>query len=177
MRVAQPGRSAVLEAALIEAISDGLPLVKRPYAALAARLACSESDVIEGIKSIIAEDKLKRFGIVVRHRKLGYRANGMVVWDIPDHRLSDLGQRIGQYSFVTLCYQRPRRLPAWRYNLFSMIHGLDRRAVIDQVEYIAEQCDMRGIDHEILFSKRCFKQRGANHKARQPQQLEQAHNG
>ena len=149
------------EAALIEAISEGLPLISRPYAELAARLDCSEAEVIDGIRAIITEGSLKRFGVIVRHRKLGYRANGMVVWDIPDERVGEVGHCIGQYVFVTLCYQRPRRLPDWRYNLFSMIHGQDRAAVSTQVNFIAGQCGLQGIEHEILFSTRCFKQRGA----------------
>ncbi len=152
-----------LQQSLIEVISEGLPLVKRPYAEIALRLNCSEAEVIDGIREITERGDLKRFGVVVRHRKLGYRANGMVVWDVPDARAAELGQCIGQYSFVTLCYQRPRRLPEWRYNLFSMIHGQDREAVIDQVAYIVKQCSLQGIEHEILFSKRCFKQRGANY--------------
>jgi DNA-binding Lrp family transcriptional regulator len=155
--------SPQLQKALIEVISEGLPLVKRPYAEIAARLHCSEAEVIDGIREITARGDLKRFGVVVRHRKLGYRANGMVVWDIPDSRVTEVGHCIGQYSFVTLCYQRPRRLPEWRYNLFSMIHGQDREAVIDQVAFIVEQCGLQGIEHEILFSKRCFKQRGASY--------------
>lgn len=154
-----------LREALIKAIGEGLPLVKRPYQEIALRLHCSEAEVISGIQSIIAEGNLKRFGVVVRHRKLGYRANGMVVWDVPDNRITELGHCIGQYSFVTLCYQRPRRLPQWRYNLFSMIHGQDRAAVIDQVEFMVQQCGLQGIEHEILFSRRCFKQRGANYAA------------
>lgn len=170
-------RSIALEDALIAVISEGLPLVKRPYAEIANQLACSEAEVIDGIGQIIADGKLKRFGVVVRHRKLGYRANGMVVWDVPDHRVAELGRCIGQYAFVTLCYQRPRRLPEWRYNLFSMIHGQDRQAVIDQVEFIVAQCAMQGIEHEILFSKRCFKQRGANHRAMLPQRVDQARHG
>ena len=149
--------------ALIEIISKGLPLVQRPYAAIAAQLGCSETAVIDGIKRIIARGDVKRFGVVVRHRKLGYRANGMVVWDIPDARVAEVGHCIGQYSFVTLCYQRPRRLPEWRYNLFSMIHGQDRPAVSAQVEFIVEQCGLHDIAHEILFSQRCFKQRGASY--------------
>jgi DNA-binding Lrp family transcriptional regulator len=153
------------EAALIEAISEGLPLVRRPYAEIAARLGCSETQVIDGIEAIIAEGGLKRFGVVVRHRKLGYRANGMVVWDLPDQRVNEIGNCIGQYAFVTLCYQRPRRLPHWPYNLFCMIHGQDREAVRAQVDFIAEQCGLQAIDHEILFSKRCFKQRGARHES------------
>ena len=157
-----------LHEALIKIISDGLPLVKRPYAEIARQLNCSESAVIDGIKSIIAGGDLKRFGVVVRHRKLGYRANGMVVWDLPDNRVTEIGHCIGQYSFVTLCYQRPRRLPEWGYNLFSMIHGRDRAAVVEQVELIVQQCGLQSIRHEILFSKRCFKQRGANYRSDLP---------
>jgi DNA-binding Lrp family transcriptional regulator len=159
-------RNPGLRDALIKVIGEGLPLVKRPYAEIAQRLNCSEAEVIAGIQSIITQGDLKRFGVVVRHRKLGYRANGMVVWDVPDNRVTELGHCIGQYSFVTLCYQRPRRLPEWRYNLFSMIHGQDRAAVIEQVEFVVQQCGLQGIEHEILFSRRCFKQRGANYTGR-----------
>lgn len=151
------------EKSLIEVMSHGLPLVSRPYAQIAEQIGCSESEVLAGIKRIMLRGDIKRFGVVVRHRKLGYRANGMVVWDIPDTAVAELGRRIGQYSFVTLCYQRPRRLPEWRYNLFSMIHGHDRSAVIEQVKLIVEQCGLHEITYEILFSGRCFKQRGANY--------------
>jgi DNA-binding Lrp family transcriptional regulator len=157
-----------LQTALIEIISKGIPLVNRPYAAIAERLGCSEEEVLEGIRRIMMRGDLKRFGVVVRHRELGYRANGMVVWDIPDARVAEVGHCIGQYSFVTLCYQRPRRLPDWHYNLFSMIHGRDRDAVLEQVEFIVSQCGLHDIEHEILFSKRCFKQRGASYQAKRP---------
>ena len=159
-------RDTAFETALIEIISKGLPLVKTPYAAIGEQLGCSEQAVIDGIQRIMMRGDLKRFGVVVRHRQLGYRANGMVVWDIPDERVKQVGQCIGQYSFVTLCYQRPRRLPDWHYNLFSMIHGRDRVAVEEQVEFIVEQCGLRGIEYKILFSSRCFKQRGASYNRR-----------
>lgn len=163
-------RDSAFETALIEAISHGLPLIRQPYAAVAQQLDCSEEEVIAGIKRIMMRGDLKRFGVVVRHRQLGYRANGMVVWDIHDDRVKQVGHCIGQYSFVTLCYQRPRRLPDWRYNLFSMIHGRDREAVESQVEFIVEQCGLHEIEHKILFSKRCFKQRGASYSRRHKDQ-------
>ncbi len=149
------------EKRLIEATSQGLPLVSRPYAAIAKQIGSTEARVIEGIHRIMQRGDIKRFGVVVRHRELGYRANGMVVWDIPDERVAEVGSCIGQYNFVTLCYQRPRRLPDWSYNLFSMVHGRDRCDVIEQVKYIVEQCGLQQFSHEILFSGRCFKQRGA----------------
>jgi len=155
------------EKALIEIMSQGLPLVSRPYARIAEQLGSSEALVIKGIQQILLRGDVKRFGVVVRHRKLGYRANGMVVWDVPDARVAELGACIGQYPFVTLCYQRPRRLPQWRYNLFSMIHGKDHAEVIEQVNFISEQCGLNEMAHEILFSGRCFKQRGANYPRQQ----------
>ena len=157
-------QDTAFEAALIEAIGRGLPLVSRPYADIAERLGRSEQEVIDRIKYILLRGDLKRFGVVVRHRKLGYRANAMVVWDIPQPRVGELGHCISRYPFVTLCYQRPRRPPDWPYNLFSMIHGQSRDAVIDQVAQIVRHCGLSDIDHEILFSPRCFKQRGAAYR-------------
>ena len=153
------------EKSLIEAISQGLPLVSRPYEEIARQINSTESRVIEGIQRIIQRGDIKRFGVVVRHRKLGYRANGMVVWDIPDEHIERIGHCIGRYDFVTLCYQRPRRLPDWPYNLFSMIHGRNRREVHQQVNFIVEQCGLDKFSHEILFSSRCFKQRGASYSS------------
>ena len=90
------------EKRLIQATSQGLPLVSRPYAEIAKQIGSTEARVIEGIQGIMQRGDIKRFGVVVRHRKLGYRANGMVVWDIPDERVAEVGACIGQYNFVTL---------------------------------------------------------------------------
>ena len=158
----------MFEQKLIEAISVGLPFVSRPYKSLAIELGCTESDIISGIDNLISCGDIKRFGIVVRHRELGYQANGMVVWDIPDDKIRELGQRIGRFEFVTLCYQRPRHLPDWPYNLFSMVHGRCRKEVIEQVEELARSCELEEIPHKILFSNRCFKQRGARYSQPSP---------
>ncbi len=154
----------LLEARLIEAISHGLPLVSRPYAAIAQQLGCSETEVIGGIESLMQRDDIKRFGVVVHHRKLGYTANGMVVWDVPDQQVAEIGHCFSQYEFITLCYQRPRHLPDWPYNLFCMVHGKNRDAVLRNIDLIVEHCDLTRIRHDVLFSKRCFKQRGAIYK-------------
>lgn len=156
--------NTLLEQSLIDAISEGLPLVSHPYAAVAERLGCTEAQVIEGLRRLIRRGDIKRLGVIVRHRKLGYLANGMVVWDVPNDRVAELGRCIGRYDFITLCYQRPRRLPDWPYNLFSMVHGKSRAQVIEQVNTIIRQCELHNIAHEILFSGRCFKQRGARYK-------------
>jgi hypothetical protein len=90
----------------------------------------------------------------------------MVVWDVPEHRVAELGRCIGSFPFVTLSYRRPPRLPVWPYNLFTMIHGHDRTSVLEQVEQIKDRCGLHGVDCAVLFSGRRFKQRGARYGSR-----------
>lgn len=148
---------------VIETLQDGLPLVPKPYAALAERAGMSEADLIAGIGKLVDRDVIKRFGVVVRHHELGYRANAMVVWDIPDAEVREVGRLMASYSFVTLCYRRPRRLPLWPYNLFSMIHGKDHSGVQGLVADLIDDLNLDGTAREILFSRRRFKQRGARY--------------
>jgi DNA-binding Lrp family transcriptional regulator len=154
-----------VQRALIEVIEGGLPLVPRPYAAIAERLGIGEREVIDRIRALKEGDLIKRMGVVVRHRRLGYKSNAMVVWDIADEQIPEIGRCFGGFSFVTLCYQRPRRLPEWRYNLFTMIHGQNHHDVTARIHQMADHCGLEQRRYEVLFSKRCFKQRGARYES------------
>ena len=152
--------------ALIAEIQTGLPLTPCPYAEIGQRVGLSETEVIDRLKRLLQVGAIKRLGVVVRHHEIGYRANAMTVWDIPDENVSELGECMGQFEFVTLCYRRPRRLPDWPYNLFTMVHGRDREEVLSNINQMAERCGLASIQYEVLFSKRRFKQRGAIYTAR-----------
>lgn len=146
---------------LIRALQDGLPLVERPYAAVGRQVGIGEADTIEMIHRWIDAGVIKRFGVVVRHHELGYRANAMVVFDLPDGRIDVYGARLARLPWITLCYQRPRRLPDWPYNLFCMIHGKERAGVQALIARAIDTAGLRAFRHEVLFSVRRFKQRGA----------------
>jgi DNA-binding Lrp family transcriptional regulator len=148
---------------LIAAVQDGLPLVKRPYAAIGAKIGLGEAEVIASLRRLIAAGVIRRFGVVVRHRELGYGANAMAVWDVPDARVEEAGRTLARLPFVTLCYRRPRRLPLWPYNLFCMIHGRERDAVGALVEKASTAAGLEDLPHAVLFSRRRFKQRGARY--------------
>lgn len=149
------------ERRIASALTVGLPLVARPYAALARDLGMDEATVVATIRDLLARGVLSRLGLVVRHHELGYRANAMVVWDVDDAEAPALGRLLASYPCVTLSYRRPRRLPAWRYNLFSMVHGQDKREVQALVRDIAGDLGLENAAYEILFSHRRFKQQGA----------------
>lgn len=151
------------ELILLSKLSDGLPLVSRPYQALGKALDMGEDAVIDSLKSMCDRGIIRRFGVIVHHRDLGFKANGMCVWDIPDDQVMEAGEKFGAYDFVTLCYQRPRRLPEWPYNLFCMIHGKEQDKVREQADLMAEECGLENVKREILFSTKCYKQRGARY--------------
>jgi len=150
---------------LLAAIADGLPLAPRPYAEIGATLALDESQVLSRLRRMINQGVIKRFGVVVRHRELGFRANAMVVWDIDDMSIETIGRRLADYEFVTLCYQRPRRLPDWPYNMFCMIHGRHRDEVLTHLARINKEMNLSALSHDVLFSTRRFKQCGARYAA------------
>ena len=148
------------ERRLVVVIQDGLPIVERPYELVAARLGTTEEWVIATIESLLDRGVIKRLGGVPNHYALGITANGMAVWDVPDESVSELGRRLAAFPEVTHCYQRPRRLPEWRYNLYAMVHGRSRAEVNETVQRIAAEVGLSNLPHEVLFSVRQFRKRG-----------------
>lgn len=145
---------------LIEVIQGGLPLVTRPYREIAQQLGCSEQAVIDKLHGMIEAGIIKRLGVVVRHHELGYRANAMVVWDVPDEELRTIGTQVVGLDIVSHCYHRPRHLPDWPYNLFAMVHGHSQAEVRDKIGQIAQLLGDKVCQHEVLFSTRILKKTG-----------------
>lgn len=149
--------------ALISAIQGGLPLDARPYEAVGRTVGMTEAEVIDHIRQLVERGVIRRLGLVLSHRELGYRANAMVVWDIPDARIKGVGEKLAALPYITLCYRRPRRAPAWPYNLFCMIHGRDRKTVEALAEEATVAAGTSSYRRAILFSTRQFKQCGARY--------------
>lgn len=146
---------------LLAAIEDGIPLTPRPYEAIGWLVGLDEREVIARLRTLIEAGVIVRFGNVVRHRSLGYEANAMAVWDISADRVEAAAARFVRSPRVTLCYERPRRRPQWPYNLFCMVHA---KTCEDAARVIAElnaDAQTANDPQTVLFSTRCFKQRGA----------------
>ncbi|WP_222910813.1 Lrp/AsnC family transcriptional regulator [Pseudomonas sp. DNDY-54] len=141
-------------------LEAGLPLAARPYRVLAERIGASEDAVLEQVRHWSEDGLFRRVGLVLKHRALGFRANAMLVMDIPDDRVDEVGRALGQAVGVNLCYQRPRRLPDWPYNLFCMVHGRERQQVCELIEALLAEHGLSDIPHQLLFSTRAFKQCG-----------------
>lgn len=145
---------------IILASQGGLPLVPRPYHALAEQLGLDANEVMARMQRMLASGMIRRIAAVPNHYALGYKANGMSVWDVADERIAELGPAVGRLSFVSHCYHRPRHLPEWPYNLFAMVHGHDRAEVEAQVAEIAALLGDACRGHQILYSTRILKKTG-----------------
>ncbi|MBL4750531.1 MAG: Lrp/AsnC family transcriptional regulator [Amylibacter sp.] len=146
---------------IIQALSDGLALVARPFNALADQLSRTEADVIARIKALSDAGILTRVGVIVRHRTIGWHSNAMVVWDVPENQITAAGTALARHPGVTLCYERQRLAGLWDYPLFSMIHGQSRAQALAVLNGALALPELAGCAHQVLFSQRCFKQKGA----------------
>ena len=149
-----------IDRALIVATQGGLPLVPRPYHALAEQLGLSADEAMRRLKIMLETGIIRRIGAVPNHYAIGWIANGMTVWDVADEQVDQLGERIGALDFVTHCYRRPRALPAWPFNLFAMVHGASRD------ECSAKAAEIRALlgeacrQSDILYSTKILKKSG-----------------
>lgn len=163
------------EQELLAAIEDGLPVVARPYREVAAALGLDEGDVTGRLQRLIAAGIVTRFGCVVRHRALGYVANAMAVWDITADRVDDVAGELVRNPRVTLCYRRARRPPDWTYNLFCMVHARSRPEGLAVIDELNRSAGLGDDPQAVLFSTRCFKQRGAVFSSQHTTQARELH--
>jgi siroheme decarboxylase len=145
---------------LIVATQAGLPLESEPYRALAEEIGLDEASLILRLQELLASGAIRRIGAIPNHYALGFAANGMSVWDVADAAVAGIGARVGALDFVTHCYERPRHLPLWPYNLFAMVHGRTREEVRGKVAEIVELIGAAARAHDVLFSTRILKKTG-----------------
>ena len=149
------GQTTVLdeiERRLVMALQEGLPLFIRPFSVLASRLGCDEGDILERIRRWCAEGVIKRFGVVISPQERGARSDALLVQDVPDAEVIRLGNLLAREPDVSLCYQRPRVLPDWPYNLFCSIRGNTHDEVRRRVQDMRTRLGMSECSFDLLFS-------------------------
>ena len=152
-----------LDRDLLLAIQTGFPLTATPYRDIAETVGADVDDVLAAIERLRENGCIKRIGCVVNHVTTGFDNNCMVVWDVPDDQLDELGQRVGELPYVTLCYHRPRRPEqSWPYNLFTMIHGRNADAVDEKIDELSTE--YLPVSHDRLYSTATLKQTGARYE-------------
>lgn len=138
----------------IRELQKDLEIIPEPFKALAENLGVTTADLFLKAKEYEQIGVMRRFAAILRHRDAGFSANGMVVWNVPEEKIDEIGYKLASFPQISHCYRRPT-YPDWQFNLFSMIHA----RTLEAAETIsAEMSETVGIkDYRILFSSREFK--------------------
>jgi DNA-binding Lrp family transcriptional regulator len=146
-----------LDIKLIKHIQDGIPLTKTPYEDIANDLGMPEKEVIDRLKDLLENGKIRRLAASIAHRKIGINSNAMTVWKVPSERVDECGKIMAGFEEVTHCYERPT-FPDWEYNVFTMIHGYTDEECEGVIERIKQKTGLS--DYVMLYSEREFKKVG-----------------
>ena len=143
--------------AIILATQEGLPIDPQPYHRVAEAVGIEPVEVMERMQRMLESGVIRRIGAVPNHYRLGYRGNGMSVWNVPDEKVAEIGERLGALDFVSHCYQRPT-YPDWPYSIFTMVHGKTREQCEAALAAIAAIADETGVrDYTALYSTHEYK--------------------
>lgn len=107
-----PEPIAIDDLRLIARLHGGLPLVERPFAAVAAELGTSEDDVIARLRALRADGTLTRFGPLFQIE----RAGGTFVLaaiEVPEDRFDHVAAIVNARPEVAHNYRREHALNMW----------------------------------------------------------------
>ncbi len=138
----------------VRELQKDMDIIDEPFVKTANKLGMTESELFEKMRYYEEIGVMRRFAAILRHRQVGFTANGMIVWRVPKDRIDQVGAMLGAFPQVSHCYQRPT-YPDWPYNVFSMIHCKTHDEAKQMAKEIQSQIDVD--DYKILFSLREFK--------------------
>ncbi len=138
----------------IRELQKDMDIIDEPFVKAANNLGITEDELFSKMKHYESLGVLRRFAAILRHRQVGFTANGMIVWKVPEDRITSVGETLGSFPQVSHCYERPT-YDDWPYNVFSMIHCKTHDEAYDVAKTIQNQIDVN--EYKILFSSREFK--------------------
>ncbi|MTI81977.1 MAG: Lrp/AsnC family transcriptional regulator [Firmicutes bacterium] len=139
---------------IVKELQAGLPLVPRPFAELGSRFGLTEQEMLDKIDELKEKGYLRRIGAALRHQRVGFKANAMIVWQVPEDKAKKVGDKFAAHPEVTHCYQRKTH-QNWPYNLYTMIHRQTREECHQLAEEMAQAVEYT--DYKLLFSTKELK--------------------
>jgi DNA-binding Lrp family transcriptional regulator len=143
-----------LEKKIIALLQTDIPVVKRPFLAMAETIGISEEKFLKVLNDLNDQGMIRRFGATIKHQNSGYKANAMVAWKVPEERVERVGNIMATFSEITHCYRR-NPAPGWEYNLYTMVHAADEDGCYAIVEKISR--DVEETNYTLLFSRQELK--------------------
>lgn len=143
-----------LDKKIICAMQDEFPLVAEPYREIAEKIGISETELLNRLKCYTQSGKIRKMGAVLRHREVGYSANALCAWLVPDARIDEIGCLMASKAEITHCYVRTEQAD-WRYNFYTMLHGHTRKECQDFAAKLSQETGLT--NYIMLYSTKEWK--------------------
>ena len=132
----------------------------QPYHAVAGQVGVTAEEVMARMQRMLEDGMIRRIGAVPNHYALGYKANGMTVWDVRTSASTRSASRSARWiSSATAtaaratCRTGPTTCSPW-------CTAATAPRWRTQVRRIAALLGDAGRGHEILYSTRILKKTG-----------------
>jgi DNA-binding Lrp family transcriptional regulator len=139
---------------VVRATQGDLPVIPEPYGPAAERLEITQAELLAHLSQMQERRLLRRVAAILFHRRAGFSANGMGVWQVPEDRILEIGGRMAAFRGISHCYQRPTYAD-WPYSVFTMAHGRSKEECDAILDSIAEQTGIH--ERATLYSSTEFK--------------------
>jgi DNA-binding Lrp family transcriptional regulator len=139
---------------IIRYAQEDIDIVSEPFLEIIKKIGCSYEEFFNGLEELKSAGVLRRFATILNHRRAGFNANAMVVWDIDEDKAVEAGEKLAAFSAVSHCYLRPK-YPNWSYNIFTMVHGKTKDETDSIVKEMEQEVEFNS--NRYLYSTREFK--------------------
>jgi DNA-binding Lrp family transcriptional regulator len=143
-----------LEIHVIKAVQEDIPIIPRPFEALAKSLEISEERFLEILQDLCDRGVIRRLGATLKHQNSGFKANAMIAWRVAEDRVEAVGSIMAGFREVSHCYRR-NPAPDWPFNLYTMVHARSEEACLEIGRKISEKTGVS--EYKLLFSRQELK--------------------
>ncbi len=139
---------------IIRLVQYDIDIVSEPFANIVKEVGTDYKTFFSILQELQEAGIMRRFASILNHRKAGFNANAMVVWDIDEKQGEKIGADAAAFSAVSHCYLRPK-YSNWPYNLFTMIHAKTTEESDKIIQEMAKEIPNKS--YMPLYSSREFK--------------------
>ena len=140
---------------LLAGMEKGITLTTEPFNEIALQLGITTKEVITRLTKLKDQSVIRRFGASIKPNNIGFSANALVAWKVPENRVQEIGDYLSKYQEISHCYERKTVDGRWDYNLYTVIHAREREVIQRMVEEVSEGIAIN--EYKILYSTRDLK--------------------
>jgi DNA-binding Lrp family transcriptional regulator len=140
---------------LILEAEKGLALTSQPFHEIAAEIGITPTEVIARLQKLQESGVIRRFGVSIKPNSIGYSANALVAWRVPENRVAELGKYFSAQQEISHCYEREVMPGVWEYNFYTVMHARERKTIEEFVKQLSDATALK--EYAILYSTRNLK--------------------